>query len=207
MDRNSRNLDVLNDTGNVDYIEMMQGTDMNRTILEEFKNGDPLAFEKIYVRWRKPLYSFLYRLVRSGQDAEDITQDVFTNLWNSRERIDTSKNIKTYIFLLARQSAIRLIYRRQLHGSYLTEYDPIEASHDSHDILVAEQTKLLMEIAVDRMPPRQREIFNFRYKDNLDNEEIARRLGISENNVRQHIHNAKKYIQELLLIMTAVFIS
>lgn len=206
MDRNNRYLNFPGDTEKENYNEINPGTDVNSTVLEKFMNGDPLAFEKIYVRWRKPLYSFLYRLVRSAQDAEDITQDVFTSLWNTRERIDPSKNIKTYIFLLARQSAIRLIYRRGLHGSYLTEYEPMEASHDSHDILVAKQTRLLMDIAIERMPAKQREVFTLHYKESLGNEEIARQLGISENSVRQHIHNAKKHIQDVLLFMMLFFL-
>lgn len=176
-------------------------------ILEDFRNGSSLAFETIYVRWRRPVFSFIYKVVRSSQDAEDITQDVFAKLWNSRERIDPSKNIKTFIFLLARQSIIRQAYRRNLQDSYISESTPSEYDLDSHELLVAEQTKLLIDIAIEKMPEKQREVFSLHYKENLSNEEIAQTLNISTNNVRQHVHNAKKYIKELIMFLVLTFIS
>ncbi len=177
-----------------------------RLILEGLKRGNTHDFEELYLQWRKPVYMLMLKILRNETDAEDITQDVFETLWNTRERIDTESRISTYIFLIARQSAIRLLNRERLKNTFLAE--PISETGltaDSYELLVAKESEILIEYAIERMPAKQREVYRLCYKEGLSNQEIAERLGISQENVRSHIRYAKQHLREILTMIFIVF--
>ncbi len=181
--------------------------EIDALLLERLKEGDVTAFEQIYYRWRAPIKNFLVKLTRSEADAEDITQDVFANLWNTHESMDSSKSLKRYIFVSARNSAYRLYYRRNLQQSYLTSgsADEFDVSADSHDLLVATEIKLLTEFAIERMPARQREVYLCHYRDNMSNAEIAQKLDMSQESVRKHMQNAKESLRQAVSMAVVLF--
>lgn len=177
-------------------------------LLTRLRDGDPDAFEQVYLKWHKPVYLLMFKITRSESDAEDIAQDVFTHLWANRERIEPSRNIKALIFLMARRSAARLSRRNGLHTDYLSDIDtspPLD--NDPGELMMAEELRLMALYAIEMMPPRQREAYELYYEGHLTYDEIAGRLGIPVRNVRQHVHNAKKFIRGLLSFITVVFLS
>lgn len=179
-----------------------------RKILEALKDGDSKAFEKIYVLWRKPVHLLILKIMRSEQDAEDLTQEVFINLWNARQTIDTNKDIRIFIFLLARQSVSRLIKRNRMMDNYLSSpKQALEDNVDSFDLLVAKEIEMLTEYTVARMPEKQREVYLLSYNEGLSNKEISERLGISQQNVSSHLHLARKHLKDIISFVTIVFFS
>ena len=177
-------------------------------LLEQLKQSDPLAFQTLYVQWRKPIYLFLYKLTLSGQDADDITQDVFITLWETRERIEPSKGIKTYIYLLARQSAYKLFRRQRVEEGYLAnELFSFDETTDSLDVIVAKEIELLTEIAISRMPVQRREVYTLSYKEGLTNIEIANRLGITKESVKHHLYEARKHLRKIIALSVLLFFS
>ncbi|NDV64242.1 RNA polymerase sigma factor [Bacteroides sp. 224] len=176
-------------------------------LLELLKQGDSLAFQTIYVQWRKPLFMFLYKLTLSEDDADDITQEVFITLWETRERLDPGKGIKAYIYLLARQSAYKLFRRQRVEEGYLANS---EFSFDEHinslDIIVARETELLAELAISKMPEQRRRVYQLSYREGLTNAEIADQLNIPRENVKHHLHEARKQLKKLIALSFLLFL-
>lgn len=158
----------------------------------------------LYSRYYKPVYTFMLQTVRSRHDAEDIAQETFAHLWNMREKIDPSRNIAALIFVIARRAAVDL-YRRAGRSavSYTDQaQDEVLCSGLSpEELLENTETKLLLDIAIERMPARQREVFSLHYRDSLSAAEIAERLGLSYENVRKHIYNGKQQLREVITAM------
>lgn len=181
----------------------------NTALLQALKEGSIDAFEQIYLMWRKPVFTLLYRITRSEEDAEDITQDVFAYLWNTHERVDPGKSLKAYVFLIAKRTAYRLLYRNNLkntsHSNVSVGYESEEVN--SHDLLVAEEIRMLTEYAIQKMPARQKEVYSLHYYENLSSADIAERLNISQENVRKNLQHAKKHLKEIIAFVLTVFLT
>lgn len=198
--------EISND--DIAYIKSMTpGTgDITRNVLENLRKGDHEAFCLVYVRWRKPIYSFLFRLLGSESEADDITQDVFTNLWVIRERIDTDKNIKTYLYLMARQSAIKHFEKQKVRQNYAVKSIVEEADYfTSHEIVVEKELMLIREIMLEKMPKHRSQIFKMSYDEGLANDEIASRLNITKETVYNQLSIARKEIRDIFTLCLILF--
>lgn len=174
--------------------------------LEALKDGDHAAFEKIYLHFFNPLRTFLYTLLRSMEQAEEVCQDTFANLWHNREEIDPGKNIKSYLYTICKRQALNLIRGRKVHDTYTQRAMHGGEPDDSGDVVVARETELLINLMVSRMPKQRRKIFELSRYDGLSNDEISQKLGISKNAVEKQISFALKDIREILGLFLLLFI-
>uniref|UniRef100_S0DER0 Putative RNA polymerase sigma factor n=1 Tax=termite gut metagenome TaxID=433724 RepID=S0DER0_9ZZZZ len=176
------------------------------SLLQRVKEGDQRAFEQVYYRWYKPVYGFMLKTTRSNEDAQDIAQEVFARIWKMREKIEPNGNIQALIFVIARRAAVDL-YRRagRMNAVFAderqTEDLPLSTELSPEEILEAHETQLLLQIAIDSMPARQREVFSLHYYENLSPAEIAQRLGMSYENVRKQIWNGKRQLRDVISLM------
>lgn len=192
----------------IDYIPL-KGGKIDSALLKKVCEGDLPAFEQIYYRWNKQVYAFMLKTTRSASDSEEITQEVFVRLWNMHENIDPDKNIQSLIFTIARRIAVDM-YRRvgKIDMSFSDEPDEGYSMDKSpQEILEERETKLLLDIAVENMPEKQREVFTLYYHNNLSPKDIASKLGLSYENVRKHIYNGKRHLREVATLITVLFIA
>lgn len=176
-------------------------------VLTALRDGDHDAFRKVYLHYVTPIKDFLTILTRSEEEAEEITQDVFVNVWEKREKIDPRKSIKGYLYTIARNSALNLFEQRKVRSKYADS--PLSKPDDyyaSDEILIADETQLLIEIAVSRMPEQRRKIFELSRKEGLKSTEIAEKLALSRHTVDNHLAAAKKDIRELIALFLLLFI-
>ncbi len=177
-----------------------QGGKADAALLLRVKNGDVSAFEQLYYRWNKPLYGFMLKTTRSLSDSEDITQEAFARLWKMRDTLDPEKSIQSLLFTIAHRIAID-IYRRSGKVTPASDDEPGKESsleHSPQDIMEERETRLLLEIAIEAMPEKQRKVFAMHYFDQLSPKEIALRTGLSYDNVRKHIYNGKRQLREII---------
>ncbi len=93
----------------------------------------------------------------------------------------------------------------------MQQNEPVKVEADTlgvspHEILEEQETSLMLEIAIERMPEKQRNVFTLYYRQNLSPKEIAEQLGLSYENVRKHIYNGKQQLREIIAIMTALLV-
>ena len=168
-------------------------------MLKALRDGDHQAFQVVYLHYATPIKDFLTVLTRSEEDAREITQDVFANIWEKRDQIDPEKSIKGYLYTSARNAALKLFEHRKVRDKYAetSSYSSDEALF-SDEILIAEETRILIEIAVSRMPPQRKKIFELSREEGLKSTEIAERLNLSRHTVDNHLAAAKKDIKEFI---------
>jgi RNA polymerase sigma-70 factor (ECF subfamily) len=178
------------------------------SLLARIREGDSRAFEQLYYRYRKPIYTFIFKTIRSKADSEDITQEAFVRLWNMREKIQPERNISALLFVLARRAAVDL-YRRtgRMNMTFTVTEEGVDFSHgpSPEEMLEQYETKLLLDIAIENMPRKQREVFSLYFNEHLSPAEIAQRLNMSYENARKQIWNGKKQLREVISLM-AVFL-
>lgn len=201
-----KDLDVRNDFAHVNRNSAVKQSDITPEDLGLLKNGSHAAYDKVYLQWRKPIYNLLHKLTMSEAEASDITQDVFVNLWENRTKIDSAKDIKYYLYLVARQSAIKYFRRQKARSNYFVKsiWDDIDPL-SSEDIVIAKEVELLQEIALSRMPKQRRRIYEMSHKEGMKNDQIAEELNISKDTVANQLAIARKNLRDVLTMFLLLF--
>jgi RNA polymerase sigma-70 factor (family 1) len=171
----------------------------NRTDAELLVGEDSQsAFTVIYNRYWERLYK--KALVRFGNDADaqDTVQEVFISLWRNRHTIDASNTLSPYLFAALKYSIIKRIYRKTRRGEQVPlSLELMERSGTQEDdqFLVKElQTAILQEL--DHLPARMRQVYDLSRVENLRTSEIAERLNISEQTVKNTLTTALKRLRQ-----------
>ena len=167
----------------------MDKTDLNEYIAQ-MRAGNKQAFANLYNELKQPIYTIIYRIVRSQQLAEDITQDVFVKLFVSPPE-PSVKNPRAWIFQMARNSAIDALRKKQTTDT--NGYFPT-----ADDQLGRMLTRWDMETAICRLPQDEREILSLRINAELGFGEIADIVGLSLPAVYRRYRKALRSLREFL---------
>lgn len=175
-------------------------------MLGKLREGDYEVYNRIFFKYYAPVKNFLSALAGSREDAEEICQEVFANLWTSRSRINPDKNIRAYLYTIARHESYDYLRKKNILDTSFTNEWNEEATGSSEDLVIAQETELLIRLAVNRMSPQRKKIFEMSRIQGLSNEEIALTLGITKNAVEKHITFALKDIKEVLSAFLMFFL-
>ena len=177
---------------------------MNEEILlqkiGELKNGSLSALGEIYNFFNKRLSFFINAYTGNKQETEEIVQDVFVKLWNHRSSIKDVSSAKSYIYTIAKNSAIDYIRKRKLLVfplDSLKKNEPFESNQGELNLLIQEENSLI-NTAIDNLSPRRKEVFKLHRNENLTYKEISERLGISVSAVEKNLSAALKEIRNSL---------
>ncbi len=157
------------------------------------KKGDEGAFRAIYNTLSRPLFSFLLARVPSREDAKDILQEIFLDVWNALPRFSYSSEKEFYGFVYT-------IAKRKISRFYRSRINVVEYSdwyiQDNYEIEV-EDYRAIQE-AIESLQPSYQELLHLRYWSDLPFKEIASLLQISENAAKVRHHRAIKALIPLL---------
>ena len=176
---------------------------ITREVVEALRAGDHNAYAKVFLYYQSPLENFILKLTGSREDAEELFQEVFIDLWEKRAKIDPSKNIKSYLYTIAKNAALNHNRAKGKFNGLITGYEftVVEDVIAADSEIITRETQLLLEIAVGNMPHLRSEIYKM-YLDGLSYDEIADKIGISKGNVQRQISNARKDVSELIYLIT-----
>ena len=169
-------------------------------LIKLLKKGDVKAFDNIYNLYCIKLFKFVFRYVKLVQDAEGIVQEVFITLWETKDRVDIQK-FDSYLFTITYNKTISLLRKRMSEKRSLEYLKLTQQNITSADIIdeihYLQLTENLRKL-VDRLTPRQREIFLLSREKGLTHKEISEMLNISENTIKNHLVSALAYIKSHL---------
>ncbi len=155
------------------------------------------AFEEYY----QPLCNFAYSFVKDRDEAEDVVQAVFINLWKKRTSIEIQSKLSSYLFSATKNNALMVLRRQQYESKYVEHIQqraPIIYEDDTQD---AEEQLLLKEKifqAIQTLPPKCQQIFKMSKLSGLTYKEIASDLSISVKTVENQMSKALKILREQL---------
>lgn len=168
-------------------------------LAKRIRAGDVTAFETLYKLFWTAMYSFAFRYVQSGEEAEDVVQEVFFRIWRSRSEWNVIGSVQNYLFISVRNASIARL-RRNATAQRWTERERVSSSGESTsgpeaDLEVAERHADI-ERALAEMPEKRRAVCAMRWIDGMSYAQIAERLGITEKTVENHIGNGVKFMRE-----------
>ncbi len=171
----------------------MKITKSNKELLLLLQKDEKVAFYLLYERYYRRLYSFVLRYVKIEADAEEIVQEVFIKIWESRKKINIYSSFESFLFTIAYNTTINLLRNRlkeKKYLDYLKTLNQIENTPNLDDEIHFNELNEKVKSALNELTPRQKEIFHLCREEGLTHAEVAEKLKISVNTVKKHMANA-----------------
>ncbi|SFH51751.1 RNA polymerase sigma factor [Pedobacter insulae] len=170
------------------------------------RKGDRIAFTEIYDRYWTVLYLHARKMLRNDQEAEDIVQELFTQLWKKAAEINYTVKLSSYLYRSVRNRILDHITHQKVVQDYqrsLVEFLGSRASSPD-ELLVEKELAFLIEQEIQALPEKMREVFVLSRKQHLSYKEIGDQLGISEHTVRNQVSNALSILRTKLGVSSMV---
>lgn len=166
--------------------------------IKKIKKGDQKAFRKLFLRFYDPLCRFSWRFTHSRHIAEELVQEVFLEVWKSRESLDPQKDIKSYLYQSVRNEALNYLKHENLAEEYNKKIEWLKPSPTTQQHNYQEQSEFVKAArkAIEDLPDRARQIYKLSRKDGLTYREIATILDISVKTVESQMSRALKILRK-----------
>lgn len=177
-----------------------------RVILKAVKGGDTQRFHEIESRYHDKILFYLWHLVGSKEEAEDILQDVLVKVYKSMDQFDNRKHFSSWIYRIAHNEAINHLKKRNRCRSISWEdivstKDRLSASghEDSpQEDWIRKERRTEVREALQELPPKYREVLLFRYYFEKSYDEIAEIIEKPRSTVGTLISRAKRRLVEIM---------
>ncbi len=169
-------------------------------LMDAVKNNDGEAFTAIYERYNRLLYATAFRFIKEREAAENAVQFVFARLWEYRDEIAVTNNLRNYLFTMTKNYIISQI--RSNISATVRNYEIAQTTLSYEDNLIEvldrEHRNELLDEAIAQLPDQKREICRMK-RDGRSNQEVADQLDITVNTVKSHYTQAIKMLREYVL--------
>ena len=191
----------------------MNNDKSNTELVKLLKKDDMKAFDIIYKKYSRRLYGFVFRYIKQEADTEEIVQDVFIKIWKCRNKMDVYSSFESFLFTIAHNATVNLLKKRATEQKYVEHVKSLQIINESYELTDEIHYKELMQKfqgLVNELSPRQKEIFQLSREDGLSNKEIAEKLGISVQTVKNHLVTTLSFLKSKLnngMLISSLFIS
>lgn len=170
-------------------------------VLRRIAEGDEQSFTALYHRYSNKVYTYLLRMTRSHEIAEELLYDIFTKLWTGRELITEIQNMDSFLSKVAYNKAISF-FRYTASQRKMQQYVARQMEHatvdDAADKLLDSEARELLQEAIRQLSPQRKLVFTLSREQGLTHEQIARRLNLSTQTVKKTMSHALQSIREFL---------
>ncbi|MGF1531367.1 MAG: sigma-70 family RNA polymerase sigma factor [Puniceicoccaceae bacterium] len=178
-------------------------------LVEQVREGDLGAFDKLVRKYRERIYSTLYHLTSNREDAADLAQEAFIKAFRSIHKFRGQSNFYTWLYRIAVNTALSALRRKRTRKFFSFEEMDENASAEllskvSSVSSGAERPLLLRELqeklneALHRLSPKHRVVIVLFEIEGMAHEEIASILGVSVGTVRSRLHYSKHHLRGML---------
>lgn len=184
--------------------------DPDAALMLRVKRGDRAAFAELVGKYQQPVMNFIFRTLRDETEAEDLAQNVFLQVYKSRDRYERTAKFSTWLFTIARNLCLNEIRRRSRHPAESLEEthpeygdQPSRQYEDKKNFLPTEnllhrELAVKIEAALAALPEAQRTAILLCRQDELSYEEIAKVLDCSLSATKSLIHRGRETLKEKL---------
>ncbi|WP_256009536.1 RNA polymerase sigma factor [Desertivirga xinjiangensis] len=166
-------------------------------IILRLKNGDESAFRFVYEQCYPGLYGFAYSFLKEKQLCEEVLQETFVALWMQKDSLDTAKAIEPFLFTVCRRRILdhfrKMTSTTALKKQLMSRMS--ELANDTEEAVLYHDALQITNAAIERLPPQQQLVFKLSRVEGLSFDEIADRLNLSRNTVKNHLVAALKNLR------------
>ena len=161
----------------------------NKVMLDMLESNFELGFNMLFMEFHKPMTRVASRII-DERFVEDIVQDIFLSLWNSKLTFNNIISLKSYLFSAVNNKCLKEIRKNKVHQKYQVNFD----AQVFHHILMDEEIYSLLMSAIEKLPINYKDVINL----TLDGESIAsiaKKMQTTEDSVKAYKRRAKKMLK------------
>jgi len=168
-----------------------------KILILRLKDGDKTAFEIIFRHYYPGLLIFVSQIILDKDEAEEIVQDFFVQLWEKCFTLKKGISLKSYFFTSVKNRSFNYLKKSKLKQQTVEQLKYLAANNPLYnpDIFVESELQQRIKSAISKLPPRCSEIFVMNRFRGFSNDEIAEKLNISKRTVETQITNALKVLR------------
>jgi RNA polymerase sigma-70 factor, ECF subfamily len=173
----------------------------DEALLESVAQGGRTAMHTLYSRHHVRVYRFILRMVRDATTAEDLTSQVFLDVWRTANQFQGRSQVSTWLLSIARFKALTAL--RQRKHEDIDQEEMLEIADDAETpeaCLDRSSTSAILRACVAKLSPAHREIINLVYYHEKSVEEVGHIIGIPQSTVKTRMFYARKQLADLLKV-------
>ena len=169
-------------------------------LVARMRRGDADALRLVVERYQDRIFALLWGIVRDRHEVEDVAQEVFLKVFTKIEAFDGRSRFYTWLYRVAANTAKDHVKKRSRRPAVALDEDARIESPDfgPREEAQRDEARRRVREAIDRLPPRYREVLALRELDGLSYNEIADVLRVSIGTVESRLHRARGRLREVL---------
>lgn len=170
--------------------------------------GDEAAYREIVEKYKRQVFSIALRMLRSAEDAEDLTQEAFVRMFRAIDRYDPNRPFGAWLMTIASRLCIDHIRRKRLQTISIFQQQPGSSEErqieledpglQPEEITSHREEEDRAQALIDSLPPHYRIVVMLRHQEDLSYEEIAEALELPLGTVKARIHRARALLKQRL---------
>lgn len=164
------------------------------------KEGDAFAYTEIFNRFQPLLFLHAIKKVHNEEEAKDMVQEIFTDLWLRHTDFNPARNLAAYLYTCVRNKFVNLLQHQHIRARYVDAFKDfmVSVAVPADEGMMEKQLANIIESEINALPGKMRQVFLLSRKEEKSYKEIALELNISEETVRKQIKNSLKILRTRL---------
>lgn len=174
--------------------------DDQQRLINGLRKGDKKIFEEVYRLYYSPLCFYCLRYMGDMEEAKEVVQSIFLNLWIRRKEIEISTSIKAYLYKAVQNYSLNQLQQEKIKQKYMIRkaHFPLQNSENGELKMEEEELRKVIKSAILKLPEKRREIFELSRFENMKYTQIAERLTISVKTVEAQMSKSLEYLRKVL---------
>lgn len=173
---------------------------MTELNLEKLKNGNKDEFKKLVESYQKPLYFFIFKILKDHDLSHDVLQESFVRVYKYLNNFKGKSTLKTWIFQIASNLSLTELKKKENKRTQSLEDQHIhlEDSRNIESDISTRQLHAIIEKSLSFLTPTQQLVFRLRQRNGLSTKEAAEHMNCSQSNVKKQLFLALKRIRNFI---------
>ncbi len=176
----------------------MNKTNNDIELIERLSKGDLEAFDPIYSKYSGTLYAFGLKYLRSADDAEELVQSVFLKIWENHKNLKKELSFRSYLFTITYNDICKIFRTRKCLEKFISDYlhEVSRSSARTEEEIDFGSVVDYVKKIIDKLPERQKTIFEKSRIEGKSTKEIALELGLTPGTIDNYISKSIRFIRE-----------
>lgn len=171
--------------------------------------GDQSAFSQLLLRYKKPVYQLLFKMVNNEADAEDLTFETFVKAFKNLHTYSPKYAFHTWLYKIATNNCIDFMRRQKGQQISMSDYNESDTNSaltqkiscgepNPEERLIQEQNAIWMQNIIRKLKPNYQLLVEYRYFNDMTYEEIAEKLGLPLGTVKTQLFRLREMLFKLI---------
>jgi RNA polymerase sigma-70 factor (family 1) len=172
----------------------------DHNLVQLLQKGNVAAFDSLFESYSSKLFGFAFKYFKNENDAGELVQEVFVQVWEHRQTLKSEHSFKAYLFTIALNQIRKYFNKKAVSLRYLESLRNVTEKVDDQNYQTDDYESILQQVnlIVQQMPPRRREIFTKSKLEGKSSKEIAAEFNISVGTVDNQVSGALQFIRTQL---------